>query len=220
MDLNYIKNVAVGAAYESAAILNRFFGNLSDISNKGPDDLVTEADVASEKQIIHTIRSKFPDHDILAEESGQHQSGQSSCRWIIDPLDGTTNYAYQIPIFSISIGFAVDDDIMVGVVLHPASGELFTAAVKKEYACSNDCTGHRTRYFQLDAVHERPPFFRPADVRPAFAGFFFAGVLFSLLRKTDRASVSASGDNSSLSSCPGCCCSKASVSGNRCRLIW
>ena len=127
MDLNYIKNVAIGAAYGSAAILNRFFGRLSGIAQKGPDNLVTEADVASEKQIIETIRSKFPDHDILAEESGWHKSGDSRYRWIIDPLDGTTNYAYQLPIFSISIGFAVDDDIMMGLVLNPASGELFTA---------------------------------------------------------------------------------------------
>jgi myo-inositol-1(or 4)-monophosphatase len=70
MDLNYIKNVATGAAFRSAEILNRFFGKLTDIGKKGPDDLVTEADIASEKQIIETIRSKFPDHDILAEESG------------------------------------------------------------------------------------------------------------------------------------------------------
>jgi myo-inositol-1(or 4)-monophosphatase len=127
MDLNYIKNVATGAAYESAAILNRFFGKLPEISEKGPDDLVTEADVASEKQIIAAIRSKFPDHDILAEESGIHETGTSPYRWIIDPLDGTTNYAYQIPIFCISIGFAVDDDMMMGLVLNPVSGELFTA---------------------------------------------------------------------------------------------
>lgn len=128
MDLNYIKNVATGAAFRSAEILNRFFGKLTDIGKKkSPDDLVTEADIASEKQIIETIRSKFPDHDILAEESGWHQTGKSPYRWIIDPLDGTTNYAYQIPIFSISIGFAIDNEMMVGLVLNPVSGELFTA---------------------------------------------------------------------------------------------
>lgn len=127
MDLNYIKNTAVGAAYRSAEILNGFFGKLSDIGKKGPDDLVTEADIASEKQIIETIRSRFPDHDILAEESGWHHPGDSPCRWIIDPLDGTTNYAHQLPFFSISIAFTFNNDIIVGLVLNPVSGELFTA---------------------------------------------------------------------------------------------
>lgn len=127
MDLNYVKNTAVGAAYRSAEILNGFFGKLSGIQKKGPIDLVTEADLASEKQIIESIRSRFPDHDILAEESGRHHPGDSPCRWIIDPLDGTTNYAHQLPIFSISIAFTFNNDIMVGLVLNPVSGELFTA---------------------------------------------------------------------------------------------
>ena len=127
LDLDYIKDIGIGAAYRSAEILNKYFGKLFTITKKGPDDLVTEADIESEKQIISTIRRRFPDHQILAEESGLDSAGDSGCRWIIDPLDGTTNFTHQLPIFSISIAFAVDDEIAVGLVLNPVSGELFSA---------------------------------------------------------------------------------------------
>jgi myo-inositol-1(or 4)-monophosphatase len=127
MDIERIKNTAVNAAYKSAKILNSYHGKRTTIHKKGPIDLVTEADVESEKQIIATIRSKFPDHEILAEESGLNKSAPSIYQWIIDPLDGTTNFAHQIPIFSISIAFAIYGKVVVGVVLNPVSGELFTA---------------------------------------------------------------------------------------------
>lgn len=126
MDLNLIKNTAIGAAYKSADIINRFSGNLARVSKKGPIDLVTEADVASEENIIREIRRRFPDHEILAEESGLSRTGSSGNRWIIDPLDGTTNFAHQIPAYAISIAFAADDEVKMGVVLNPVSGELFT----------------------------------------------------------------------------------------------
>ncbi len=127
MDFERIKNTGVGAAYKSAEIINNYFGKLTHITKKGPIDLVTEADIASEKNIISAIRSRFPDHEILAEESGLNKNGDSACQWIIDPLDGTTNFAHQIPIFAISIAFSAGDEIMVGIVLHPVTGELFTA---------------------------------------------------------------------------------------------
>ncbi len=127
MDLNLIKNTGIGAAYKSAEIINNYSGKLTSIKKKGPIDLVTEADLASEKNIIETIRSRFPDHEILAEESGLNKTGNSTCQWIVDPLDGTTNFAHQIPVFAVSIAFAVNNVIKVGVVLNPVSGELFTA---------------------------------------------------------------------------------------------
>jgi len=127
MDLNLIKNTAIGAAYKSAEIINNFSKQGPRVTKKGPIDLVTEADIASEKNIIEEIRRRFPDHEILAEESGLNQTGESACRWIIDPLDGTTNFAHQIPLFAVSIAFAVNMEIHVGIVLNPVSGELFTA---------------------------------------------------------------------------------------------
>ncbi len=136
MDLNLIKNTAIGAAYKSAEIINQFSGNLTRITQKGPIDLVTEADIASEKNIITEIRKRFPDHDILAEESGLTRTKAAEGRWIIDPLDGTTNFTHQIPAYAISIAFAADNDIKVGVVLNPVSGELFTG-VRNQGAALN-----------------------------------------------------------------------------------
>lgn len=128
MDLELIKGVGLDAAYKSAGILRRYLGRISKVNKKGAIDLVTEADVASEKSIIETIRGKFPEHEILAEESGLNR-GSSDYRWIIDPLDGTTNFAHQLGIFSISIAFAIQGDIVLGIVLNPVTEELF-AAVK------------------------------------------------------------------------------------------
>ena len=89
---------------------------------------MTEADVASEKVIIQTIQETFPDHSILAEESGANH-GNTEYQWIIDPLDGTTNYAHQLPIFSIAIALAVRHETVMGLVLNPIDGELFSAIV-------------------------------------------------------------------------------------------
>ncbi|MDA8403484.1 MAG: inositol monophosphatase family protein [Desulfobacteraceae bacterium] len=127
MDLERIKHTGIGAAYKSAAILNHYLGNLTSVRKKGPIDLVTEADIESEKSIIQTIRLRFPDHEFMAEESGLTRTAPSPCQWIIDPLDGTTNFTHRIPIFCTSIAFAVNDEVLVGVVLNPVSGELFTA---------------------------------------------------------------------------------------------
>ncbi len=137
IDLEHVKNVGIGAAYGSAGILRRHLGRLKAIQKKGPKDLVTEADLESEKHIVDAIREKFPEHDIFAEESREKNHVESNYRWIIDPLDGTTNFAHQVPIFSISIAFAVSGEIRVGIVLQPISGELF-AAVKNKGAWLND----------------------------------------------------------------------------------
>ncbi|MCF8028426.1 MAG: inositol monophosphatase [Desulfobacteraceae bacterium] len=127
MDLNLIQNTAVGAAYKSGEILRSHLGNFGEVSKKGPKDLVTAADIASEKQIIETIQSRFADHKILAEESNAKDTGTDGCTWIIDPLDGTTNFAHQVPVFSVSIAFSENGQLRAGVVLNPVSGELFTA---------------------------------------------------------------------------------------------
>lgn len=126
MEIDRIKRIGVAAAYKGAEVLRAHFGNLDRVEKKGAIDLVTEADTESEAQIISTIRADFPDHEILAEESGLN-GGISDYRWIIDPLDGTTNFAHQLPIFAISIAFAIKNEIAAGIVLNPTDGELFTA---------------------------------------------------------------------------------------------
>ena len=126
MNMDLFKRTAIKAAFESGRILKSHFGNILDIRKKGAVDLVTQADTASESAIIGIIRKSFPNHSILAEESGYDQ-GDTAHHWIIDPLDGTVNFAHQVPIFSISIAFALNGVPEMGVVLNPISGELFTA---------------------------------------------------------------------------------------------
>jgi myo-inositol-1(or 4)-monophosphatase len=127
MDLNEIKRVGTGAAYAAARILTDHFGQLTHIDKKGPNDLVTDADLAAQSRIVEMIREQYPDHCILAEEAGFQDQESTSCQWIVDPLDGTTNFAHQLPIFCVSIAFAHAGRTRVGIVLNPVSGELFTA---------------------------------------------------------------------------------------------
>ena len=126
MNLERLKRVGIAAAYKGAEVLRSMLGKISQIDKKGSIDLVTEADIGSEKEIISKIHSAFPDHTILAEESGLNE-GVSDYKWLIDPLDGTTNFAHQVPIFAISIAFALKDENLIGIVLNPENGEIFSA---------------------------------------------------------------------------------------------
>lgn len=127
MDIERILTVGIGAAYSGGKVLRSFLGRIKDPDHKGAIDLVTEADLGSEKVVIETIRKAFPEHAILAEESGG-SGDDTAARWIIDPLDGTTNYTHQLGLFGVSIAFESSGEIMAGIVLNPMTGELFTAA--------------------------------------------------------------------------------------------
>jgi len=126
MDLNYIKRIGIAAALKGGQVLQKYLGNNPQINKKGPIDLVTEADTGSEKEILKIIQSCFPEHSVLAEESGAIQNNPDY-QWIIDPLDGTTNFAHQIPFFSVSIAFSIKGNIAVGIVFNPITRELFSA---------------------------------------------------------------------------------------------
>jgi myo-inositol-1(or 4)-monophosphatase len=126
MNLEHQKRIAMAAAFKGGGVLRSYYGKIFNIDKKGANDLVTEADTESEKIIIKTILQAFPDHAVLAEESGLNQ-GKIDHMWIIDPLDGTTNFAHKLGLFSISIAYAVDREIILGLVLSPLTGELFTA---------------------------------------------------------------------------------------------
>jgi myo-inositol-1(or 4)-monophosphatase len=123
MDMQRIKRVGVAAAVNGANVLKEHFGKLRSVRKKEAIDLVSEADLRSEAAIIETIAGAFPEHAILAEESGTRQG--SDRRWIVDPLDGTTNFVHNLPLFCVSIAFAVADDVVAGFVLAPLTGELF-----------------------------------------------------------------------------------------------
>ena len=121
-------NFAIQTARDAGALLVQKLGT-AQVSNKGDIDLVTEADIAAEELIIERIRSYFPQHSILAEESGEtiriEQSSQ--WKWIIDPLDGTTNYAHGYPCFCVSIAAELQGVIQIGVVYDPMRDEMFAA---------------------------------------------------------------------------------------------
>lgn len=123
MDMEQIKRVGIAAACNGGKVLREHFGTLRSVHKKGAIDLVTEADIRSEAAIIDTIANTFPDHAILAEESGIHAG--SDGRWIIDPLDGTTNFAHSLPLFCVSIAFSAENVVLAGFVLAPLLGELF-----------------------------------------------------------------------------------------------
>lgn len=124
-------NFAINVARDAGGILVDRLGRALQVSNKGDIDLVTEADLASERLIIERIRSHYPRHSILAEESGasDNSSGNttSEWKWIIDPLDGTTNYAHGYPCFCISIGLERAGKLELGVVYDPMRNEMFAA---------------------------------------------------------------------------------------------
>ena len=130
MDLERIRDVAVAAAARAGEILCRNWGGTHQVEKKGAIDLVTEADLASEEAILRIIRTAFPEHKILAEERGL-TLGTDEFEWIVDPLDGTTNYAHHLPEFSISIAFASGGQTVFGLILNPVMGELFCASQGK-----------------------------------------------------------------------------------------
>jgi myo-inositol-1(or 4)-monophosphatase len=122
-----LKTILLKAAEAGAAQLQHFFSGEFTVSHKqGINDLVTEADHASEKAIIQTITSEFPDHFILSEETGEIITG-SNIKWIIDPIDGTVNFANGIPICCVSIGVEKDGRMILGAVYNPLMKEFFIA---------------------------------------------------------------------------------------------
>ncbi len=126
------KSEFLGTAFRATLLagdfVRRHLGTISkqDIDIKQASDFVTRIDRESEQIIIKTIRRKFPDHHFLAEESLK-ESGTGQYRWIIDPLDGTTNYIHGYPVFSLSIALQLNGEIILGIVFDPLRSEIFTA---------------------------------------------------------------------------------------------
>ena len=121
-------NIAVRAARRAGEVIIRSLNRLESltVASKGRNDFVTEVDHAAEHEIISTIRRHYPQHAFLAEESGA--SGESDTVWIIDPLDGTTNFMHGFPVFAVSIACQIKGRLEHAVVYDPMRGELFTAS--------------------------------------------------------------------------------------------
>ncbi|HVE83320.1 MAG TPA: inositol monophosphatase family protein [Myxococcales bacterium] len=123
----------LGVRRAGALLRERFLG-VRTIEYKGGIDLVTDADRASEAELLAFIRSRHPGHSVLAEESGLSSSsgpdgdGGGVMRWFVDPLDGTTNYAHRVPHFCVTVGVARGAELLAGAVYDPVRDELFSAA--------------------------------------------------------------------------------------------
>ncbi len=118
--------VAVAAAKAAGEVLRSGFGQRQEIRYKGEVDLVTEADEKAEQKIKATLREAFPTCEILTEESGR-LAGEGDSRWIVDPLDGTTNYAHGLPLFSVSVALERAGEAVLGVVHDPMTQETYAA---------------------------------------------------------------------------------------------
>lgn len=126
-DLRGYLDTAIHAAREAARIQRYHVGTVLDIDRKSSDkDLVTHVDKLCETRIREIIDSRYPDHVVLGEEQGQPQ-GEARCRWIVDPIDGTLNYAHGFPFYCVSVALEIDGVVEVGVVLDSVRDELFTA---------------------------------------------------------------------------------------------
>ena len=130
-------NIAVRAARQAGSLIMRSLQHVDhlEITAKGLNDFVTDVDRLAEQEIINTIKKSYPEHAIMAEESGE--TGQNDVVWIIDPLDGTTNYLHGFPHYCVSIGVMVKGRIDHAVVFDPMRDELFTAS-RGEGAKLND----------------------------------------------------------------------------------
>jgi myo-inositol-1(or 4)-monophosphatase len=128
--LHPMLNIAIKAARAAGAIINRASLDLErlQVSSKAPNDFVTEVDHAAEAAIIDTLLGAYPGHGILAEESGSSRGARDSeYVWIIDPLDGTTNFIHGLPTYAVSIGLAFRNQMQQAVVYDPARNDLFYA---------------------------------------------------------------------------------------------
>jgi myo-inositol-1(or 4)-monophosphatase len=123
-------NIGVRAARQAGKIILQAIDHLDKITveEKGVNDYVTQIDKAAEQEIIHLIRKAYPEHSILAEESGLLAADHSEITWIIDPLDGTTNFIHGYPQFCVSIGMMLNQRLEHGIIFDPLRGELFTAS--------------------------------------------------------------------------------------------
>jgi len=119
-------NQVIDLAIAAGRIARDGFNRDHTIQLKGATDLVTEVDHASEKLIMETILENYPEHAIITEETGEIKGDQDHC-WYIDPLDGTINYSHRIPLYSISIAYALDGKLQLGVVYDPDRDDCFSA---------------------------------------------------------------------------------------------
>lgn len=137
MDLGKHLRVAKDAAFQAGKMLKQNSCTSQEIHFKGAVDLVTDFDKRSQDIIFEHLSKHFTDHDFLAEENLRKERGSEFC-WIIDPIDGTTNYAHNFPVFCVSIALAFKDETKLGVIYDPMREEMFTAVKGQGAALNNN----------------------------------------------------------------------------------
>ncbi len=147
-DLNGLLEMAKNTAVSAGKLAREKFLQPRDLKMKGFRDIVTDADIASQKLITDAVLAQFPDHGFLTEEDDSTLPTEGDVKWVIDPIDGTTNYSRQIPEFSVSVGAVAGDENLVGAIYDPMREELFWA-VKGQGAFLN---GQRIRVSAVDEL--------------------------------------------------------------------
>jgi len=133
-------NIGVSAARKAGNIILRSLDKVDslEVQQKGFNDFVTQVDKACEEEIIYVIKKAYPDHAILGEESGLTKSRNlTPITWIIDPLDGTSNYVHQYPFYAVSIGLEYEGEMLLGVIYDPKRDEMFSGIVGKGAFCND-----------------------------------------------------------------------------------
>ncbi len=132
-------NIATRTARQAGDLIRRYVGDVDKvrIQLKDANDFVSEVDKQAEREIIQALRRAYPDHSILGEESGKHGDESAEYQWVIDPLDGTTNFLYGLPHFAVSIGLKQRGRLFLGVIYDPLRDEMF-AAVRGDGATLNN----------------------------------------------------------------------------------
>lgn len=149
MNFGQFTSAAIVTALEAGELLKRGFGTHFMISSKeGHQNLVTEYDLLSQELIINRLKKRFPEHQFLAEEGQSPESFSKEVIWIIDPLDGTVNFARGIPAFSVSIAAMLNGEIVSGVVFNPLLNELFIA----EKGIGSYLNGHPLQVSKIDEI--------------------------------------------------------------------
>jgi myo-inositol-1(or 4)-monophosphatase len=126
-EIDCFVRVGTAAVMEAGEVLLSRFRKQLTVVHKGAIDLVTEADLAAEELIIRRLVAAFPGHRFLAEEGHAGGNAPGPHTWVIDPLDGTTNYAHGLPFFAVSVGLEIQGDVVWGMVYNPCLNEIFTA---------------------------------------------------------------------------------------------
>lgn len=148
--MNTDLEIAVYIAKKAGNVLLKYLGEVRSIDYKSAFNIVTNADKESEELIVKLLHDYFPADSIMAEEGNNIDSLGSKRLWLIDPIDGTTNYAHAYPFFAVSIGLKVNDTMSVGVVYNPCTNELFTASA----GCGAYLNGQKIKVSTIQKIGE------------------------------------------------------------------